>query len=45
MPTIPQRIASAFTILFGRYGGVTGMARVDGASEAFSWIKSVLGAN
>lgn len=27
MPTIPQRIASAFTILFGRYGDVTKMAR------------------
>ena len=27
MPTIPQRIASAFTILFGRYGAVTKMAR------------------
>ncbi len=27
MPTIPQRIASAFTILFGRYGDVTDMAR------------------
>jgi hypothetical protein len=27
MSTIPQRIASAFTILFGRYGDVTGMAR------------------
>jgi hypothetical protein len=27
MSTIPQRIASAFTILFGRYGDVTKMAR------------------
>ena len=27
MPTIPQRIASAFTILFGRYGDVTQLAR------------------
>jgi len=27
MPTIPQRIASAFTILFGRYGDVTKMSR------------------
>jgi hypothetical protein len=27
MSTIPQRIAGAFTILFGRYGDVTGMAR------------------
>lgn len=27
MPTIPRRIASAFTILFGRYGDVTEMAR------------------
>ena len=27
MPTIPQRIASAFTILFGRYGDVTQLAQ------------------
>jgi hypothetical protein len=27
MPTIPQRIASASTILFGRYGDITDMAR------------------
>ena len=27
MPTIPQRIASAFAVLCGRYGDVTGMAR------------------
>jgi cell division protein FtsB len=27
MPTIPQRIASAFTFLFGQYGDVTKMAR------------------
>jgi hypothetical protein len=27
MPTIPQRIASTFTVLFGRYGDVTAMAR------------------
>jgi hypothetical protein len=27
MPTIPQRITSAFTILFGRYGDVTEMGR------------------
>jgi hypothetical protein len=27
MSTIPRRIASAFTILFGRYGDVTEMAR------------------
>jgi hypothetical protein len=27
MPTIPQRIASAFTILFGQYGDITRMAR------------------
>ncbi len=26
MPTIPQRIASAFAVLCGRYGDVTGMA-------------------
>jgi hypothetical protein len=28
MPTIPQRIASAFTVLCGRYGEVTEMAQV-----------------
>jgi hypothetical protein len=27
MPTIPQRIASAFAVLLGRYGDVTRMAR------------------
>jgi hypothetical protein len=27
MPTIPQRIASAFTILFGQYGDVSRMAQ------------------
>jgi hypothetical protein len=27
MPTIPQRIASAFVVLFGRYGDVTNLAR------------------
>jgi hypothetical protein len=27
MPTIPQRIASVFTTLFGRYGDITRMAR------------------
>lgn len=27
MPTIPQRIASAFTVLRGRYGDVTAMAK------------------
>src|SRR5512135_1271981 len=27
MPTIPQRIASAFVVLFGQYGDVTKMAR------------------
>jgi hypothetical protein len=27
MPTIPQRIASAFAVLFGQYGDVTRMAR------------------
>jgi hypothetical protein len=27
MPTIPQRIASAFAVLFGQYGDVTTMAR------------------
>jgi cell division protein FtsB len=27
MPTIPQRIASAFAVLFGQYGDVTKMAR------------------
>jgi hypothetical protein len=27
MPTIPQRIASAFAVLCGRYGDVTGMAK------------------
>ena len=27
MPTIPQRIASAFAVLRGRYGDVTEMAR------------------
>jgi hypothetical protein len=27
MPTIPQRIASAFTILYGQYGDVTKMSR------------------
>jgi len=27
MPTIPQRIASAFAVLWGRYGDVTAMAR------------------
>lgn len=27
MPTLPQRIASAFAILFGHYGDVTRMAR------------------
>ncbi len=27
MPTIPQRIASAFAVLCGRYGDVTAMAR------------------
>jgi hypothetical protein len=27
MPTIPQRIASAFAVLCGRYGDVTSMAR------------------
>src|SRR4051812_4507630 len=27
MPTIPQRIASAFTVLCGRYGDVTAMAK------------------
>jgi hypothetical protein len=27
MPTIPQRIASAFIVLFGRYGDITHMAQ------------------
>ena len=27
MPTIPQRIAGAFAVLFGQYGDVTKMAR------------------
>ena len=27
MPTIPQRVASAFAVLCGRYGDVTAMAR------------------
>lgn len=27
MPTVPQRIASAFAVLCGRYGDVTGMAK------------------
>ena len=27
MPTIPQRIASAFAVLCGQYGGVTEMAK------------------
>jgi hypothetical protein len=27
MPTIPQRIASAFAVLCGRYGDVTAMAQ------------------
>ena len=27
MPTIPQRIASAFAVLCGRYGDVTAMAK------------------
>ena len=27
MPTIPQRIASAFAVLCGQYGDVTGMAK------------------
>ena len=27
MPTIPQRIASAFAVLRGRYGDVTRMAK------------------
>jgi hypothetical protein len=27
MPTIPQRIASAFVVIFGRYGDVTKMAQ------------------
>src|SRR4051812_28737255 len=27
MPTIPRRIASAFTVLCGRYGDVTAMAK------------------
>lgn len=27
MPTIPQRIASAFVVLFGRYGDITHMAQ------------------
>jgi hypothetical protein len=27
MPTIPQRIASAFAVLFGQYGDVTAIAR------------------
>jgi TolA-binding protein len=27
MPTIPQRIASTFAVLFGRYGDVTAMAK------------------
>lgn len=27
MPTIPQRIASTFAVLFGQYGDVTEMAR------------------
>ena len=27
MPTIPQRIASAFAVLCGQYGEVTAMAR------------------
>ena len=27
MPTIPQRLASTFAVLFGRYGDVTAMAK------------------
>jgi hypothetical protein len=27
MPTIPQRVASAFAVLFGQYGDVTAMAK------------------
>jgi hypothetical protein len=33
MPTIPQRIASAFAVLCGRYGDVTTMARKRGQSR------------
>src|SRR5262249_50824924 len=33
MPTIPQRIASAFAVFCGRYGDVTRMARDRGRSR------------
>ena len=33
MPTIPQRIASAFAVLRGRYGDVTAMAKSRGQSR------------
>jgi hypothetical protein len=33
MPTIPQRIASAFAVLCGRYGDVTAMAQDRGQSR------------
>jgi hypothetical protein len=33
MPTIPQRVASAFAVLCGRYGDVTTMARERGQSR------------
>ncbi len=35
MPTIPQRIASAFAVLFGQYGHVTAMARDRQQSRQF----------
>ena len=33
MPTIPQRVASAFAVLCGRYGDVTAMAQDRGQSR------------
>ena len=50
MPTIPQRIASAFAVLCGQYGDVTAMAKDRGRSrqslyrEAEQVVESVDGA-
>src|SRR3954468_4063850 len=50
MPTIPQRVASAFAVLCGRYGDVTEMAKDRGRSrqslyrEAEQVVESVDGA-
>ena len=50
MPTIPQRIASAFAVLCGHYGDVTGMATLFdkqikltmGQANVKRWVEDIM---